>query len=195
MADMLSVASPVSAEVLTIGGLELRVVSTLDVVSLGAFAGAQRTALLDRVQERFGVALPEKPGFVSTADGALEFLWCGPSQWLAIAAQGQGLYKRLRDNCGDVCALTTQGDSRTVLRLSGVGADVVLSRLVPVDLHPHAFATGSVALTLAGHVPVILRQVEDSPAAYDLFVFRSFAASLFHDLHAAMSGVTSQNRV
>ncbi|MBO1324625.1 sarcosine oxidase subunit gamma [Acetobacter sp. TBRC 12305] len=202
MADKLHATAPIGAEAISANGLRLALAPLAEAASLGAFAGSGRAELLACVRAEFGVDLPQTPKAVTTADGLVTFLWCGPSQWLALApaeasgpsgasSGGQGLMARLRASCGAVCALSAQGDSRTALRLSGPGTRAVLSRLVPVDLHPRAFRAGDVALTLAGHIPVIVRHLDDQPEACELLVFRSFAASLFHDLHVAMTGHTS----
>ncbi|MFT8891579.1 MAG: sarcosine oxidase subunit gamma family protein [Acetobacter papayae] len=196
MVESLFAQSPVSADPVRVGDTVLALAPMGEAVSLGAFAGGGRAALVERVCEAFGVDLPEQPRAVSTADGQVVFVWCGPTQWLAFAgpgntAGGEGLMARLRACCGDICALTSQSDSRTSLLLSGPQAREVAGRLVPVDLHDAVFEPGHVALTLAGHIPVILRQVARNPVTYEFLVFRSFAESLFHDLHVAMNGALS----
>ncbi|MFT9256524.1 MAG: sarcosine oxidase subunit gamma family protein [Acetobacter sp.] len=201
MADTLYAAAPITAETVSAHGVRLAMVPLAEAASLGAFSGPRRDTLLASVRDAFGVDLPQTPKAVTSADGLVTFLWCGPAQWLALApaeaasgvasgpSAGPGLMARLQASCGAVCALSAQGDSRTVLRLSGPGTREVLSRLVPVDLHPQAFGAGDVALTLAGHIPVILRCLDDQPEACEILVFRGFAASLFHDLHVAMTGL------
>ncbi|MBO1328461.1 sarcosine oxidase subunit gamma [Acetobacter suratthaniensis] len=195
MVESLLALPPVSADPVRAGDTVLALAPMGEAVSLGAFAGAGRAALLARVRETFGVDLPEQPRAVASADGQVTFVWCGPTQWLALSlgesgAEG-GLLARLRAACGDLCALTSQSDSRTTLRLSGPQAREVAGRLVPVDLHDAVFEPGHVALTLAGHIPVLIRQVARNPVTYEFLVFRSFAESLFHDLHVAMNGALS----
>jgi sarcosine oxidase subunit gamma len=194
MVESLFAKPPVSAAPVRAGDTVLTLAPMGEAVSLGAFAGDGRAALVARVRETFGVDLPEQPRAVPSADGQVMFVWCGPTQWLVLAAGDAaegGLMARLRAACGDVCALTSQSDSRAALRLFGPQACEVAGRLVPVDLHDAVFGPGHVALTLAGHIPVILRQVARNPVTYEFLVFRSFAESLFHDLHVAMNGALS----
>jgi sarcosine oxidase subunit gamma len=50
---------------------------------------------------------------------------------------------------------------------------------VPLDLDPSAFSPGDSAVTLAGHVGLVLWQVDGAPT-YDVAVFRSYAADFWH---------------
>ncbi|GBQ28546.1 sarcosine oxidase gamma subunit [Acetobacter estunensis NRIC 0472] len=189
MADLLSATLPVVSDPVTVGGVTLELVPPTSIVSLGAFAGAGRDELVGRVRAEFGVDLPDVSRAVRSSYGNVAFLWNGPTQWLVVGEDSGELFSRLQKCCGDVCALTSQGDSRTILRLSGMGAREVATRLLPIDLHGQVFSTDCVASTLAGHIPVIVWQTAQTPA-YDFLVFRSFASSLFHDLSVALNGHT-----
>ncbi|BCI68695.1 hypothetical protein AAJCM20276_33190 [Acetobacter aceti] len=190
MADQLFPVPPVKYGSLQVGGMTLEQSPFAEIVSLGAFSGARRDELVNRIHEVFGVILPEHPRAVLAADGRCTFLWNGPSQWLAVAMEDTGLLSRLGEVCGDACALTSQSDSRAILKLSGPDSRNVASRLVPVDLHPRVFGKDHVASTLAGHIPVIMWQTDDEPT-YLFLVFRSLAASLFHDFSVALNGFSS----
>ncbi|MCH4092034.1 sarcosine oxidase subunit gamma [Acetobacter sp.] len=190
MADQLLPVLPVKYGSLRVGGMTFEQSPLAETVSLGAFSGDGRDALVNRIHEAFGVMLPEHPRAVHTMDGRCAFLWNGPSQWLAIAEDGAGLLSRLREVCEDVCALTSQSDSRAILKLSGPDSREAASRLVPIDLHPRAFGKDHVASTLAGHIPVIMWQTDDVPT-YLFLVFRSLAASLFHDFSVVLNGFSS----
>ncbi|GBQ58943.1 sarcosine oxidase subunit gamma [Komagataeibacter swingsii] len=157
-------------------------------VSLQCAPGA-RTAVQAALKAAYGVELPVTPAAMTGRDGVC-FIWSGLDQWLASAPDGApDLATALRDVTHPHAAITRQGDGRATVRVSGPDARAILCKLVPIDLHPRAFGPGSTALTLAGHVPVqILRQ--DMAPTYDIFVFRSLAHSLHHDLcHAACGGV------
>ncbi|AQS83813.1 MAG: sarcosine oxidase subunit gamma family protein [Acetobacter aceti] len=190
MADPLFPVLPVPHGPVRWGAMTCAQSPLAEIVSLGAFSGVGRDELVKRIHEAFGVILPDQPRAVASADGGCSFLWSGPSQWLAVAEEGAGLLSRLREVCGDVCALTSQSDSRSIMKLSGPGVREAMSRLVPIDLHPTVFGKDHVASTLAGHIPVIMWQTDDAPT-YLFFVFRSFAASLFHDVSVALSGFSS----
>ena len=187
MADQLFPMPPMKHGSLRVGGMTLEQSPFAEIVSLGAFSGAGRDELVNRIHEMFGVMLPEHPRAVHAVDGRCTFLWNGPGQWLAIAVEGSGLLSRLREICRDVCALTSQSDSRATLKLSGPNVREAASRLVPIDLHPRVFGKDHVASTLAGHIPVIMWQTDDAPT-YLFLVFRSLAASLFHDFSVALNG-------
>jgi sarcosine oxidase subunit gamma len=71
-----------------------------------------------------------------------------------------------------------------VLRLSGPRSRDVLAAVVPIDLHPRAFRPGDTAMTLAGHIAVQIRLVDDD---FELMAFRGYAGSLFQTvLHAGL---------
>lgn len=189
MADLLSATLPVMSDPVTVGDVTLELAPPASIVSLGVFAGVGREELFGRVRAEFAVDLPDVRRAVRSGDGSVTFLWNRPSQWLAVGEDSAELFSRLQKCCGDVCALTSQGDSRTILRLSGAGAREVATRLLPIDLHGQVFSTDCVASTLAGHIPVIVWQTAQT-LAYDFLVFRSFASSLFHDLSVALNGHT-----
>lgn len=184
MPEVLHPRDAVSPVPLTAHGVTLRAGAMRESVSLAAFRG-QADTLRAFVGKEFDVDLPDTSRSVENADG-ITFIWAGPDQWLLRAAPGTDLLTRLSP-CAAFAALTAQGDSRTALELRGPGARAIAAKLVPVDLHPRAFAAGDVALTLAGHIAVILRQVDDTPC-YEFLVFRSLAQSLHHELHTAMLG-------
>lgn len=190
MADQLFPVPPVKYGSLQVGGMTLEQSPFAEIVSLGVFSSVKRDELVNRIHEVFGIILPEHSRAVRAADGRCAFLWNGPSQWLAIAEGGAGLLSRLREVCGDVCALTSQSDSRAILKLSGPDVREAASRLVPIDLHPRVFGKDHVASTLAGHIPVIMWQTDDAPT-YLFLVFRSLAASLFHDFSVALNDFSS----
>ncbi len=60
---------------------------------------------------------------------------------------------------------------------------------MPIDLHPRVFAPGSVAITHASHIGIMVWQLDGVPT-YEIAVFRSFAQSLA-DWLAASAGLSS----
>ncbi|GCE88918.1 sarcosine oxidase gamma subunit [Komagataeibacter diospyri] len=148
-----------------------------------------RAVVQAALKAAYGVELPETPAAITGHDGIC-FIWSGADQWLVSAPDGQpDLATALRNLTRSHAAITRQGDGRAIVRVSGPDARAILSKLIPIDLHPRMFGPGSTALTLAGHVPVQILQ-QDMVPTYDIFVFRSLAHSLHHDLcHAACGGV------
>ena len=184
MPESLPPRHPVASRPFVVHGLTLRAGVARDSISLAPLRGRE-DELRAFIQAEFGVALPPAPRCAENAEGIL-FLWVGPAQWLVRGPPCASLSARLLA-CAGLAAITSQTDSRTALELSGRGADAIAAKLVPVDLHPRVFTPGHIAVTLAGHIPVILRQVDATPR-YEFLVFRSQAKSLHHELGVAMCG-------
>ncbi|AQU88706.1 hypothetical protein B0W47_16080 [Komagataeibacter nataicola] len=185
MPDILSPCSPISTEPCRVGGLTLALAPPDETVSIGGFRNSL-PALHEAALQALGASLPQTPGTATRAQD-LSILWAGPNQWLASAPSGSGLMEKLQAAFGAHAALTDQTDSRVTLTLSGPYAHVIAAKLVPIDLHPRCFGLSSVALTLAGHIPVIVVQRDLEPS-YNFIVFRSLVRSLHHDILAAMQG-------
>ncbi|GGD10623.1 sarcosine oxidase subunit gamma [Aureimonas glaciei] len=134
-------------------------------------------ALPDRLSETFGMALPTGPK-ISGADG-LSLVGTGPRSWLAIGAGGDPHFAAtLGTALAGVASVCDQSSGYGVLRLSGPAVRALLAKGVPLDLDPSAFSPGDSAVTLAGHVGIVLWQVDDTPT-YDVAVFRSYAADFW----------------
>ncbi len=127
-----------------------------------------------------GLALPERPGW--SDGGGLRAVWVGPERWLVFG--GGDMERMLRERLGALASVSDQSDSRVVLRLSGPRVRDALAKMLPIDLHPRAFRPGDAAVTLAGHIGVVIWLLDDAPT-YDLAVARSYAGSLAEWLIAA----------
>jgi sarcosine oxidase subunit gamma len=92
---------------------------------------------------------------------------------------------RLRERLGALASVCDQSGGYQILQLSGPDARTLLQRGAAIDLHPSAFASGSVATTVIAHIGVILRQLDAAPT-YEVALFRSYAASFRHWLDAAV---------
>ena len=145
-------------------------------VSVTAWPG-EAAALAARVQAAFGLALPA-PGRW-TAAGGMVAVWLGPGHWQVEQDGRPDLAEALADAVGAHGGVIDVSDARAVLRLSGPGSRDVLARLLPLDLHPRAFAPGCAASSVAAHLSVQLRQIDDAPS-YDLGCLRGYAGSLAH---------------
>jgi heterotetrameric sarcosine oxidase gamma subunit len=140
-------------------------------------------ALARRVSERFGIELFDGPRRSSTDN--LAFVGIGPGAWIAIHERGRdALMPALHDAIGDLAALVDQSDGYAVLKLSGLFVRETLAKLLPVDLHPSAFAVGCTASTVAAHMSVTLWHAEDGTdgVAFEIAIYRSFALSFWHAL-------------
>jgi heterotetrameric sarcosine oxidase gamma subunit len=141
----------------------------------------QGDVLAQSIRAAFGLVLPVLPRYVS--DGSTAFVWAGPGQWLAVADNDDApaFEARLRARLANCAAICGQSDGRSVIRIRGPNARDALAKIVPIDLHPRAFAPGHAALTLAGHIGIHIWQVDAAPS-YDIAVFRSLAAALWQGL-------------
>jgi sarcosine oxidase subunit gamma len=147
-------------------------------------------ALQQRVQERFGLALPMtaqrgEDGPMPGLDG-LSFIWAGPGRWLARkpGETGAVFETTLRGELATVASVINQTDGRCVFRIGGPRVREVLAKGVPIDFDARVFGPGDTALTLVGHISVHLWQIDRAPT-YEFAVPRSFAASFCEWLFAA----------
>lgn len=161
-------------------------VTSREDLTMASFAAARGkdTELREAIRQVCGADLPKGCGRVEGND--IAFVWAGPDQWLAIA-EGDGkrdLETELKAKLADIASVVDQSDGRVIVRISGTRAREVLAKGVPVDLHPRVFGPGSVAITHASHIGVILWQLDDAPT-YELAMFRSYADSFAHWLFEA----------
>jgi len=117
--------------------------------------------------------------------GTAEFVWAGPDQWLALDPSRADLARfgfahELVERYGAEASITDLTGARAILRLSGPAVRETLAKLVPIDLDDCVFPPGAAALTLAGHIGVTLWR--PTPEDWNIACYRSFGASLLHDL-------------
>ena len=139
------------------------------------------------VGEALGVELPPVGRFVEHDGGLLA--WSGREQWTLAgpdAAPGPDPLV-LGTALAGIAALVDHADGRAMLRVAGPAARRVLARLCAVDLHPRGFPPGRSAATRMGHIGALLLALDDAPT-FEVHVFRSFAASFYHELTAAAAG-------
>ncbi len=146
-----------------------RPLGPLSIVSVTAWSVAD-PALSGSVQAAFGLTLPSAGRWTQAGD--LAALWVGPGHWWLAAGHA---------------ALIDISDARAVLRIGGPAAPTILASLLPIDLHPRAFQPGHIANTVAAHIGVQIRQLDDAPT-YDLSCLRSYAGSLWRSVALAGAG-------
>lgn len=162
--------------------------ANLQMVSL-AVTAPHLPAVFEAMQAEWRLTLPVAPRYVEGQ--GLAAVWAGPEHWVILAEPGEDLLAILQSRLGELAALTEQGDGRCVVRIHGPSVRETLAKLLPIDLHPRAFAEGDAALTVAAHIHMHLWQVDARPT-YDIAVFRSYAGSFFAALTTAAAeyGVT-----
>jgi sarcosine oxidase subunit gamma len=141
-------------------------------------------ALKRAVASAYGVELPDRSRAVHGP--SVSFVGYGPGQWLAVskAFASEALARELGERLRGLASISDQSGGRTVLRVSGPRARVVLAKGLPIDLHPRAFEPGNAATSTISLMGVQIWQVDDAPT-YDLAIFRSVSASFWHWLTAS----------
>lgn len=140
--------------------------------------GSDRVGFGRKVEEVCGLSLPSGPR--RTTFGRMAALGIGTRTWLFMEDEGApGFARRLRTGLGSTAAVSDQSDAYAVIRIAGACARAVLGKGLPVDLHPRAFDTTHVAVTLCSHVGVTVWQPDDAPT-FEIAFSRSYAASFMH---------------
>ncbi len=135
-----------------------------------AFAGG--------VGKACGCALPIEPGTIATA-GELSLIWLAPTRWLAVSPdQGPGILEAaLRDACGESGAIIDVSHGRTVIRLSGAHARMVMMKGAPLDFHKSSFTPGRAAQSAISQCGTLITcPAEDT---FDVYVFRGFGQHMW----------------
>jgi sarcosine oxidase subunit gamma len=137
-----------------------------------------------------GIA-PPRAANTCARHGSLLVLWLGPRSWLAVEGQRAALADA--DAARDALnaaggALFDVSSSRAAFALRGVKAAEVLASGCPLDLDARAFAPGTCAQSVFGHLNVLVYRHD--PTTFTLMVATSFAADAWHALcvAAAASG-------
>lgn len=173
-------AAPGLEAPLVAGGVTLAAVPEAPMLSIAPFRG-RKPALA----EVLGAELPDPGGFRRLEDGA-ELIWAGLDLWLL---RGLRATPDLAGRLANLAAVTDQSDGWTALALSGPGAADALARLVPLDLAPAGFPSGSAARTELRHMACLILARADG---FELLVMRSFAASAIHEIAVAMRSVAAR---
>jgi sarcosine oxidase subunit gamma len=140
-----------------------------------------RGMFAEEARRLFELDLPAVPNAIAKTD-ALTALWLAPTSWLLVAGGASPLHDfgAKRDALNAMGgALFDLSASRVAWTVSGIHAATVLAKGCPLDFHPRAFAPGTCAQSLFGHVNALF--VNDGDA-FTLFVARSFAADVWHAL-------------
>ncbi len=159
--------------------LGLSLAAPSSIIHVAAFAG--RVA---KLAAALGVALPDTPR--RRTAGGVTWLWSGVQSWVALSEDAD-LHADLTATAGSLAAIVDQSHGRTILHLTSPRGAELLGRLVPIDLHPTAFAADATALTLAGPITVQLWRLDGG--GFALSCFTSFAQALTDSILAAFEGI------
>ena len=150
--------------------------------------------------EYAGLSLKEAPGLVLTqyagAERVLEReLGILPEFGRAEKSEGRSFIRVAPQQVWVVgkpietrqCHLTPLSSGRTRLSLEGEKARALLAHCAAVDFSKPAFGTGACAMTGIHHTPVLIHCT--GPEAFQLYVMRSFALSVWETLLDAAGAV------
>jgi sarcosine oxidase subunit gamma len=137
-------------------------------------------AVCQKLQAMLNFPMPSDGLRCRSESGRSAFRVAPERLWLVGPADDEILGQIDDSLFGDQAVVTEIDHSRTVLRLSGPNAKVVLSRGLPIDLDDEAFPPGAFAQSVIHHIPVLVHRVEASgDAAFDLYVTRDYAVTFW----------------
>jgi sarcosine oxidase subunit gamma len=132
----------------------------------------------EAVAAALGVAPAAGPVWRGDAERSL--IGVAPGGWLVLQhARTPDFIPALRRALGEAAYVADQSGAYLIWRIAGPGAQTLLQRGAPVDLHPDAFPPGAAASTVIAHIGVLLWRLEP-PAGFAVAVFRSYEASFRH---------------
>lgn len=148
---------------------------------------ARHGATAAAIGEAMAIDMPVGPTWVM-ADGFI-VMGTGPGTWLASGNDASSdWYSTLEDRLPGLASVTDQTGAYRLFRIEGPDARTLLQRGVYIDLDGTAFPTGAVAVTMIGHVDVIIRNLADGQS-YDIAVYRSYTDSFLRWVDAAIAGL------
>ena len=109
-------------------------------------------------------------------DNQIRILWLGPARWLIVMPRQPNrdlaaeLAARLPIATAAVVELSA---GRRIFVVSGARARDLLSKMLPIDLHPSQFPPGRCVQSSMAHVGVLVHATEKE--SFELFVYRGFA--------------------
>ncbi|SFO97956.1 sarcosine oxidase subunit gamma [Mesorhizobium sp. NFR06] len=173
-------------------GVSLTEIRNFDLVQVMARRG-KAGEMGKAAKARFGIAAPETPKAVGTADATL--IWSGPDQFFVLSKGGRHSIEALAPGFAGSASLSDQSHARALISVSGDKARAMLAKLSSIDLHPDVFGVGAAAATSMDHTSITLwrgKDRADGHAVFNLLVFATFAESLSHTMldSAAEYGLT-----
>jgi len=107
---------------------------------------------------------------------------CGPGQWLVVgdAPLSAGDIFGKTPLLDGKASISDQGHGRIRIGISGPAVETVLAKGTAVDLDSANFPVGQSAMTLIGHISVLITRT--GAESLELLVLRGFAESLWDEL-------------
>jgi len=130
----------------------------------------------------------------SSRKNAISALWLSPDQWLITCPRDETekTFKKLQTGLAKIHSLVVDvSDARSIIRLAGDGASVILMKGAPVDLTGPEAQAGFVRRIHFAELAGLVHVVSSKPETIDLYVFRSYVQHAW-DWLAATSGDQSK---
>ena len=184
----LSAVSPAGGLHLQQDQIEITEVRDRAVVSLAVPNGRQ-SQLEDRIESRFGVALPQTGKSTQSQRDNARLLGLARDQFFVKFDEGpDDPAAHIKELVGESGYVVDQSDSWVMLSVQGANSRSMLERLCPLNLSPAVFAVGDVARTvMEHHAAIILREGDDR---YLLMSPRSSAESFVHAVTTSTENVS-----
>ena len=134
--------------------------------------------------------LPTKDNTYSTNAINEKVIWLGPNEWL-IVSDDDDAFLKLLNKIGDLeASLTDVSENRTIIRIRGRYAYILLSKFLVLDLEKNLHSESSCAQTLFVKVPILLVRNSNNTQRHeiDIFTNRSQANYIYRLL---VDGVTN----
>ena len=138
---------------------------------------ADDASFMAKAKEVLGVDLPTKPRSVAQA-GDIVIWWLSIDQWLVFCMRDHAaaLAAKLASALADVHALAVDvSDMRSILRLEGDHARVVMNKGTSVDFTDGSMPAGTVRRLRYAEIAAAAHVVSDAPCVIDMVMFRSYA--------------------
>lgn len=148
---------------------------------------ARRGASAAIIGEVIAIDMPVGPTWASGDHFIV--MGSGPGTWLACGHDKSSDWCRdLTERLTGLASVSDQTGAYRLFRIEGPQARTLLQRGAYVDLDGLAFPAGAVAVTMIGHVDVVIRNLTDG-RSYEVAVYRSYADSFLRWVDAAVLGL------
>ena len=155
------------------------------IVQVAAWPGEERNAIA-AIAAVAGLTLPDGAGAGIALEDKAAFGFA-PGRFMVVA-DAEDLASRLSQAIGiEAGTVTDLSHGRTAIRIAGPEAEWVLAKLFAIDFSLPAFPIGAGRST--SHHDFFAQIQRTGPEAFDLYVFRSFARSFWHELCRAAEEV------
>ena len=124
--------------------------------------------------------LPTKANTYSKNTINEKIIWLGPDEWLIVS--DDDAFMKLQNKLEDLeVSVTDVSENRTIIRIRGREAYILLSKFLVLDLEKNLSTDSSCAQTLFVKVPVLLvRNHYDGTPEIDIFTNRSHANYIYN---------------